>query len=314
LPCAGGLSIDRIVIYIDDLDRCPPERVVDVLQVVQLLLAQPLFVVVIAAEPRWLYSSLCLRYPTLMKEKSLTPRQYLEKIIQLPIQVPLMQAGGFGRLMDKYLPQVNRIPTGAAGLPGDLQLRGSTARGSQPDGSSASVQQTTAQAVVLEAHEQTFMKSLFCLLVTPRASLRFSNLYRFIRASARELELGRLVGTAAEGGEYEAVQVMLALTCGFPTVAPGFFETLAYTNSKDFRDFVEKDLEPAFLGAGFAKEEERLMRAICDRLRSLDNLRVGKQIKPYQDWAERVARHTFTSGQDRWRVSRFVHGGRSVAN
>jgi hypothetical protein len=107
---------------------------------------------------------------------------------------------------------------------------------------------------------------------------------------------------------------MLALTCGFPTVAPGFFETLAYTNSKDFRDFVEKDLEPAFLGAGFAKEEERLMRAICDRLRSLDNLRVGKQIKPYQDWAERVARHTFTSGQDRWRVSRFVHGGRSVAN
>jgi hypothetical protein len=38
--------IDRIVLYIDDLDRCPEDKVVDVLQAVHLLLAFPLFVVV----------------------------------------------------------------------------------------------------------------------------------------------------------------------------------------------------------------------------------------------------------------------------
>src|SRR5262249_59589230 len=31
--------IDRVVVYIDDLDRCPPDRVVQVLEAVQLLLA-----------------------------------------------------------------------------------------------------------------------------------------------------------------------------------------------------------------------------------------------------------------------------------
>lgn len=36
----------RIVLYIDDLDRCPPDKVVDVLQACHLLLCFPLFVVV----------------------------------------------------------------------------------------------------------------------------------------------------------------------------------------------------------------------------------------------------------------------------
>ncbi len=39
--------IDRIVLYIDDLDRCPEVKVVEVLQAVHLLLAYPLFVVVV---------------------------------------------------------------------------------------------------------------------------------------------------------------------------------------------------------------------------------------------------------------------------
>ncbi|MEU4689972.1 P-loop NTPase fold protein [Actinoplanes sp. NPDC023714] len=39
--------VDRIVLYIDDLDRCSPEQVVEVLQAVHLLLALDLFVVVV---------------------------------------------------------------------------------------------------------------------------------------------------------------------------------------------------------------------------------------------------------------------------
>ena len=54
--------IDRIVVYIDDLDRCPPDRVVQVLEAVQLLLAVPLFVVVVAVDPRWLLRSLTVHY------------------------------------------------------------------------------------------------------------------------------------------------------------------------------------------------------------------------------------------------------------
>jgi hypothetical protein len=52
--------IDRIILYIDDLDRCPPRRVVELLEAVHLLLAVDLFVVVVAVDPRWLLRSLCV--------------------------------------------------------------------------------------------------------------------------------------------------------------------------------------------------------------------------------------------------------------
>src|SRR5262249_32688264 len=41
-------TVSRIVLYIDDLDRCPADRVVEVLKLVHLLLAFPLFVCVAA--------------------------------------------------------------------------------------------------------------------------------------------------------------------------------------------------------------------------------------------------------------------------
>jgi hypothetical protein len=45
--------VDRVVLYIDDLDRCRPEDVVRVLQVVHMLLAFELFAVVVAVDARW---------------------------------------------------------------------------------------------------------------------------------------------------------------------------------------------------------------------------------------------------------------------
>jgi hypothetical protein len=56
---------NRIILYIDDLDRCPEERVVDVLQAVHLLLAFELFVVVVAVDSRWLNHALMKHYPAL---------------------------------------------------------------------------------------------------------------------------------------------------------------------------------------------------------------------------------------------------------
>ncbi|MBD9650044.1 TIR domain-containing protein [Ensifer sp. ENS09] len=47
-------GVDRIVLYIDDVDRCPPEMVVEILQAVHLLLAYKLFVVIVSVDPRWL--------------------------------------------------------------------------------------------------------------------------------------------------------------------------------------------------------------------------------------------------------------------
>ena len=69
---------ERIILYIDDLDRCPPSKVVQVLQAVHLLLSFPLFVVIVAVDARWVGSSLETHYGKLLKRQKgfrLMPRR-----------------------------------------------------------------------------------------------------------------------------------------------------------------------------------------------------------------------------------------------
>ncbi len=100
--------LDRIVLYIDDLDRCEPAQVVDVLQAVHLLLAMNLFVVVVGVDPRWLQRSLRLRYQGIMGAsdeveqdgfRGSTPNDYLEKIFNIPLVLPAMDKKGFSKLL-----------------------------------------------------------------------------------------------------------------------------------------------------------------------------------------------------------------------
>ena len=94
----GPLPLERIVLYIDDLDRCPPARVVEVLAAVHLMLALPLFVVVVAVDPRWLVQALREHYGAQLAaeqpsaEPGGTPAgasalDYLDKIFQIPFAV-----------------------------------------------------------------------------------------------------------------------------------------------------------------------------------------------------------------------------------
>ena len=100
--------VDRIVLYIDDLDRCPPERVVEVMEAIHLLLALPLFVVVVAVDPRWLLRSLTHHYQGILTGPSdragelwsATPMQYLEKIFQVPFTLAPVATDGYQRLVD----------------------------------------------------------------------------------------------------------------------------------------------------------------------------------------------------------------------
>jgi cell division protein FtsB len=105
--------IDRIVLYIDDLDRCPTDRVVQVLEAVHLLLALKLFVVVVGVDSRWLMQSLRHHYAAQMRgpggqpftraeDRSYwesTPQNYLEKIFQIPFSIRSMDKSGYKTLM-----------------------------------------------------------------------------------------------------------------------------------------------------------------------------------------------------------------------
>lgn len=106
-PPSGGM---RIILYIDDLDRCRPQRVVEVLEAVHLLLAFPLFVVVVAVDPRWLRLCLQSHYPELLGEaagqsggRTSTPQDYLEKIFQIPFALRKVSGAGFAPMVRDLL-------------------------------------------------------------------------------------------------------------------------------------------------------------------------------------------------------------------
>jgi hypothetical protein len=63
-------TVERIILYIDDLDRCQPKRVVEVLEAIHLLLSFRLFIVVVAVDPRWVIESLRQRYPHLVQNRT----------------------------------------------------------------------------------------------------------------------------------------------------------------------------------------------------------------------------------------------------
>src|SRR5439155_18123718 len=109
------------VLYIDDLDRCPDAKVIEVLQAVHLLLAFPLFVVVVAVDSRWLAHALQSRYPALAGPPSTNgragaqPDDYLEKIFQVPFWVQDLGDASRSRIVHGLLGSHVRIETGAAG-------------------------------------------------------------------------------------------------------------------------------------------------------------------------------------------------------
>lgn len=89
-------AFERIVLYIDDLDRCPPAKVVEVLQAAHLLLGFRLFVVLIAVDERWVSRALARHYAEMLldprdssrtSEGAATSHDYLEKIFQIPYWV-----------------------------------------------------------------------------------------------------------------------------------------------------------------------------------------------------------------------------------
>ncbi len=112
--------INRIVLYIDDLDRCPPAKVVEVLQAVHLLLAFPLFVVVVGVDARWVVRSLEARYRELLKTDrqdspstalseftalfgTASAHDYVEKIFQVPFWLKPMTEDGSRRMVRHLL-------------------------------------------------------------------------------------------------------------------------------------------------------------------------------------------------------------------
>ena len=81
-------KIDNLIVMIDDLDRCTPERVIETLEAVKLFLSVPKTTFIIAIDNQVMKYSIENKYPKITEDSEDFSDSYIEKIIQLPISIP----------------------------------------------------------------------------------------------------------------------------------------------------------------------------------------------------------------------------------
>jgi hypothetical protein len=93
----AALGTRRLVVIVDDLDRCLAGNVIDTLEAIRLFLAAPKTAFVIAADEALIREAVAQRYPEPAqivagrerdRERASVGARYLEKLIQVPVRVP----------------------------------------------------------------------------------------------------------------------------------------------------------------------------------------------------------------------------------
>ncbi|SDJ04730.1 KAP family P-loop domain-containing protein [Frankineae bacterium MT45] len=83
-----GAQLGRILVIIDDLDRCEPEKAVEVLQAVNLLLNFESFIVCLGIDARIITAAVEKHYEGLLGPAGASGYEYLDKIVQIPFRIP----------------------------------------------------------------------------------------------------------------------------------------------------------------------------------------------------------------------------------
>lgn len=117
----------RIVILIDDLDRCFPDKGVKLLESIKLALDQPGFIFVLAVAREVIEGYLQHRYAMDYGIKDFDGRRYLDKIVQLPFHIPVASermpefCSALLEGQDRYVEQALRVllPQAADALGGN---------------------------------------------------------------------------------------------------------------------------------------------------------------------------------------------------
>ncbi|WP_410598365.1 P-loop NTPase fold protein [Amycolatopsis sp. lyj-90] len=328
--------IDRIIIYIDDLDRCPPQRVVEMLEAIHLLLAVDLFVVVVAVDPRWLLRAITSHYRDLLDEpgadsddealRQSSPAQYLEKIFQVVLTLPPMETAGYQRLL--------RTLVGTrADRPATVEPEQSARTGIFPqhteiadndDVLAAAVAELPAARPVervdpltLEPEELTLLDILGppLLVATPRAVKRLANSYGLLTAIRRDHRHTDLAETTIDGVAYRPYRVglvLLAVLVAYPALGPSFLVHLHHTAAErpgmSWPAFLDT-LRPVRTTA-WENPAEPVMKhpraqqwqAMLDGLRAagkeaaLRDLPLAEPIGAWAEWVVAVGRLSFPAG------------------
>ncbi len=234
--------LERIILYIDDLDRCPEENVVQVLEAVNLLMAFPLFIVVVGVDPRWVKNALIKKHHLQFSGQIngfeyntieiIDPSNYLEKIFQIPFCLKdANQESIKGMIRNLSKPATSLSTTANILSDGKIELKisndstndlenveipigeilsnlGNPAVTKEPNVTNIDAQ--VAETLILSDLEVSFLEDMSIVIGNnPRTIKRFVNTYRIIKAH-EDFDYD----TNTEEIELLSVMFLLALSIG----------------------------------------------------------------------------------------------------
>lgn len=85
-------SIKRLVIFIDELDRCSPDTILETLEAIRLFLFTGKSIFIIGADERHISYAVKRKFDKIEGQQIDIGKEYLEKIIQYPIRIPRLNA------------------------------------------------------------------------------------------------------------------------------------------------------------------------------------------------------------------------------
>ncbi|HEX8561940.1 MAG TPA: P-loop NTPase fold protein [Flavobacterium sp.] len=194
--------LERIILYIDDLDRCPEENVVQVLEAVNLLMAFPLFVVVVGVDSRWVKNSLIKKHALQFTGKlnanealdinleMIEPSNYLEKIFQVPFHLKDAKDTSVKEMIKKLAQSKAKVSSYAKDeyveerpLVNPKTENRSSIINPTPSNIADTVPINKPEALILTDEEISLMQDMSEVIGNnPRAVKRFVNIYRIIKA------------------------------------------------------------------------------------------------------------------------------------
>jgi predicted KAP-like P-loop ATPase len=81
-------NYSRLVVFIDELDRCTPDTIVETLEAIRLFLFVQNTSFIIGADERHIEYAIKKQYPEIEGHQINIGKEYLEKIVQYPIRIP----------------------------------------------------------------------------------------------------------------------------------------------------------------------------------------------------------------------------------
>lgn len=269
-----------VVIFIDDLDRCAPGAVVQVIEAINLFLAGqfPNCIFIIAMEPEMVAAHIETAYKELGNslqaadywgQASMLGWRFLDKIVQLPLTLPVLevqQIGDFAGIM---------LTGGGRGvdLPRDVESASGERSTNEPEGSVGNVAPISMREVDASVKRKTLSELLrddapmlqevvstaaSWLDNNPREIKRFVNVFRFYAAIRQEREIAGL----ATPRSLSEVAKLAVLAVRWPRLRNSFSRRIGQLESETVLAVLERSIREAPGEAEWRIRQEAVVKTL----------------------------------------------------